>query len=528
MPLRSHIFDLNDLHTPKRVTNTNQLKDELNGAGPGDVIELDDGNYNLDNFTMKRSGTEGLPIVIRAREARNGAVIQGNSEFTLSGNWVYIEGLRFEKLCLLLKHDGRGGGKCRITRCKFVSGNRPGGVVELQDTSENRIDHCEFDDAKRRGLCLQPVNPQDDHAAVRDKRMQFNLIDHNYFHDFDFVEGNGREPMNIGRGPEDSLVPCFTTVEYNLFENVLGDEETISVKSSDNTIQFNTFKRNFQDSDDRDKRRYGQVNLRHGNRNSVLGNTLIDMALINVRGDDHRVLGNRMVTRNSNRNRLSNIRVCKGNVLNAPGSWQGGQSGKGRHPSACRCIVAGNVIDRDLEIGESGGTGSSGGGALDKPAEDTILQDNQIGGNHGKPKLGLETGTKLSGFSGPIPTAVELTAAQVGVNAPDPREPRNAATITQTLSDGDTVGPGEFEWLATISPADDSAVVQFFVDDEEVNDESSPPYGDRRNNHEEYFQWKDTARYGAGTYRMTVRNKANGLENAVTVNMITSATDANT
>lgn len=227
MPLRSHIFDLQRLKTPKRVKSTNELKDELNRANPGDVIELDDGNYNLDGFTMKRNGAEGQPIVIRAREKRNGAVLKGDSELTLSGDWVYIEGLRFDKLCLLLKHDGRGGGKCRITRCQFIGGDRQEGVVELQDTSENRIDHCEFDDAERRGLCLQPTNPKDDDEAVKDKRMQYNLIDHNYFHDFPFFDGNGREPMNIGRGPEDSLVSCFTTVEYNLFENVLGDEETI-------------------------------------------------------------------------------------------------------------------------------------------------------------------------------------------------------------------------------------------------------------------------------------------------------------
>ncbi len=109
-----------------------------------------------------------------------------------------------------------------MTRCQFVNGKRRGGVVEFQDSSENRVDHCEFENARWRGLCIQPSNPRSDDAAVKDKRMQYNLIDYNYFHDFPFSNGSGREPMNVGRGPQDSLVSCFTTVEYNLFERLGG------------------------------------------------------------------------------------------------------------------------------------------------------------------------------------------------------------------------------------------------------------------------------------------------------------------
>ncbi len=81
--------------------------------------------------------------------------------------------------------------------------------------------------------------------------------------------------------------------------------------------------------------------------------------------------------------------------------------------------MAGNEIDHNLEIGFSGGLGSSPGGPMNKPAKDTIYQENKIGG---KVRFELETGTKTSGFEGSIPEAVEVTQKQVGVDAPDPRE----------------------------------------------------------------------------------------------------------
>ncbi|PON16965.1 hypothetical protein C2W62_15675 [Candidatus Entotheonella serta] len=93
------------------------------------------------------------------------------------------------------------------------------------------------------------------------------------------------------------------------------------------------------------------------------------------------------------------------------------------------------------------------------------------------------------------------------------------APITQTLRDGDRIGPGAFEWQAMVK-ADNGAVVVFFIDGEEVNRETSAPYGDRRNNHENFFQWRDTARYGAGRHKMTVRIASTGEENSVTVNMV--------
>ncbi len=265
----------------------------------------------------------------------------------------------------------------------------------------------------------------------------------------------------------------------------------------------------------RSQKRHGQVNLRHGNRNRVIGNTLEDMLSINVRGDDHQVLGNRIVTRKSS-GKIACIRVCKGNVYNSAGSWQSGYSGQGRHPAARRCVVADNVIGRDLEIGISGGTGSSPGGPLNKAAEGTIYQDNVIRGNNGEPEFGLAKGTKKSGFKGSVPKAVELTKAEVGIGAPDPRQ----VVISQTLQDGDRIGPGEFEWLATISPEDKDATVVFLIDGKEVNREGSAPYGDRRNNHEDFLNWRDTTRYKPGRHEMTVRIESSGIENTVTVDMV--------
>ncbi len=144
MAIRSHIYDLNHLHTPIPVASDSEFKHAMNNANPGDVIALSNGSYELGDFIMTRAGNASNPIVIRAGESRNGARIRNQSKLTISGTWVYIEGLKFIDSYIRLRHDGRGGGQCRITRCQFLNGDRSEGLIDIQDSSENRIDHCEF------------------------------------------------------------------------------------------------------------------------------------------------------------------------------------------------------------------------------------------------------------------------------------------------------------------------------------------------------------------------------------------------
>src|SRR6185436_6383547 len=75
-------------------------------------------------------------------------------------------------------------------------------------------------------------------------------------------------------------------LELNLFRETAGDPETISIKSSDNVLRWNTLRSN-----------PGELVLRHGNRNQVYGNYILGEGNakaggIRVCGSDHRIFNN--------------------------------------------------------------------------------------------------------------------------------------------------------------------------------------------------------------------------------------------
>lgn len=106
-------------------------------------------------------------------------------------------------------------------------------------------------------------------------------IHHNYFSDHLFAGANGGEPIRLGVSPR-ALSSAHAVVEYNLFERTNGDPEAISVKSSDNTIRFNTIR----DSG-------GGIVLRHGNRTRVESNHIIrGLRGVRIYGNDHVIVNN--------------------------------------------------------------------------------------------------------------------------------------------------------------------------------------------------------------------------------------------
>nr|WP_308367836.1 polysaccharide lyase 6 family protein [Streptomyces sp. ISL-36] len=103
----------------------------------------------------------------------------------------------------------------------------------------------------------------------------------NHFSDRSFTGSNGGEPIRLGVSGR-ALSGADALVEYNLFERCDGDPETISVKSSDNTVRYNTI---------RDSR--GGIVLRHGNRSTVDGNYLLGGTEgVRLYGNDHLVVNN--------------------------------------------------------------------------------------------------------------------------------------------------------------------------------------------------------------------------------------------
>ncbi|CAN7437855.1 S-layer homology domain-containing protein [Paenibacillus sp. LjRoot56] len=122
----------------------------------------------------------------------------------------------------------------------------------------------------------------------KDMVSQYDVIEYNYFHDMGPRVSNGMEAIRLGLSGL-SLVPGHVTVQYNLFDGLNGEDEIVSVKSSDNTIRYNTILNSF-----------GGLVARHGHRNSFYGNFIIadgkkeGTSGFRIYGNDHQIYNNYM------------------------------------------------------------------------------------------------------------------------------------------------------------------------------------------------------------------------------------------
>src|SRR5205814_1516154 len=138
---------------------------------------------------------------------------------------------------------------CRLTRTRIEPAKDKGGAwVNMQGKTHHvRIDRNDM------GNKTVPGNMVQTGVDVPGQVVQYIRIDHNLFHDVHFGGGNGWETIRAGYS---HVAPSkgFITIEYNLFRAANGDPETISVKSSDDIVRYNTMRGT-----------NGQICLRHGN-----------------------------------------------------------------------------------------------------------------------------------------------------------------------------------------------------------------------------------------------------------------------
>lgn len=254
------------------------LQKAIDGAAPGDQIVLADGTYTVPSGGAIRvsgkHGTADAPITIVA-ESRGGVVLRGERGFVFSdSSYVTVRDFAFRQSTTL--EIPAGCTRIRLTRNDFGFTDAGSGfdwvVVRGDDV---KIDRNHFHDKTTEGIFLVVDGPGPTAMAQR------LHVFRNHFSDHSFAGDNGGESIRIGYSGR-ALSSADAVVEHNLFERCDGDPEAISVKSSDNTIRYNTV---------RDSR--GGIVLRHGNNSRVEGNYLIggDNG-VRVYGNDHLVVNN--------------------------------------------------------------------------------------------------------------------------------------------------------------------------------------------------------------------------------------------
>ncbi len=343
-----------------------ELAIALSTAEPGDYIRLADGVYTSGGpLVLRAHATPDAPVAVIAATPGRAVLLD---PVILAGTYARLEGLDLNASSEI---DGDGN---RITRCRFI--DNPVMALLIRGGRDVRVDRCEFARCRGRGISVKPSRGM---AGLR--------IDRNHFHDFVGAKGeNVHEPLQLGQGLNRAAIALGALVERNLFERVSIDSECISVKSSANTIRYNTL----LDSQSRITNRVGKHNLYHANWSERSHGILL-------RDEGHEVVNNRLIE--SERHGLM---VCAGNVGTRFKAMRL-KSGKVGQPCAKNVRLIGNAADRTM-IGFAFNNHTV-------PAEGTRLES-----HFGPIEYGIETGTVVleESFTPALPTAFRLQLEDVG------------------------------------------------------------------------------------------------------------------
>lgn len=260
------------------------------GLMPGTTLEVVDGKYTTKGQIRIENthGTAEEPVVIRAAN-RGKVVIGGKGGFWLKDcAHVVLEGFVFE-------NDANQQGVL-LEDCQHVRVTR--NVFRLNEkekprwsqhwlyiigtrSGHNRVDHNLFEKKVNKGAMFFA---RGDDATLTPT--EHDQLDHNHFRDVVYAnDSNGHETLRTGGNDLGAIGrSTHTIMEHNLLERCSGEQEIISLKSSDNIVRHNTFIDCI-----------GSICLRLGNRNEISHNVMLNPAKVTpaggvkIYGFDHHV-----------------------------------------------------------------------------------------------------------------------------------------------------------------------------------------------------------------------------------------------
>ncbi len=249
------------------VKNAAELEQANKQAKPGDIILMQNGEWNNITIALNCKGTKAQPIYVKAQTA--GAVrITGKSKLMLGGEYIIVDGLYFangyagDDAIVTFRIDKKQiANNCRLTNTVINDFNNPKRMDENYWIAfygkNNRLDNCSFYNKKNMGVLLAVI--LDDERS----RENFHSIDHNYFGFRLPLASNSGEMIRVGVSQHCEF-NSNTQIKDNFFEHCDGETEIISLKSGSNVIRNNMF-----------KECQGAVVLRHGNFNTVENNIFL-------------------------------------------------------------------------------------------------------------------------------------------------------------------------------------------------------------------------------------------------------------
>lgn len=235
------------------VANELEFIAKTKSLNPGDAIILKDGDYRDLPITIHASGTKENPIFLFA-ENPGKVNVKGESRIEVNGDYVTIANLNF--IDGFPKTDtgvvALNGNYLRFTNNRIYQYEQSGYDYKwLSLTGRfHEIDRNVFDGKSTGGSLLT--------VWRNDLTSQNHHIHKNEFKNFKESGGaNGYETMRIGTSTY-SQTDSNVLIEDNLFDNVSGEIEIISIKAGRTIVKNNTF-----------SNCVGLVTCRHG-KNSLI------------------------------------------------------------------------------------------------------------------------------------------------------------------------------------------------------------------------------------------------------------------
>ncbi|BCJ38635.1 lyase [Actinocatenispora thailandica] len=409
--------------TEVAVSDSAGLASAMAAATAGTTIVLADGDYTIGKLSGK-VGTADAPVTIRSAHPGQARITGGQLEIQDSA-YVLVRGLDWANANTLKVHASQ---HVRLTDNHFRLHTASGThwvLINGENSGHNRIDHNTFEHKTVLGNYVTVYGGQSQIS-------QYDRIDHNLFADETPQTANGGEAIRLGVSSL-SESSAHATIEDNLFTDCDGDAEIVSVKSSDNTVRYNTFRRSA-----------GVLSARRGDRNSFYGNVFLGAGKagtggIRLYGEDQRVWNNYFAGLTGS-GFTAAVQIDGGSIT--ADSDHGDPSLWAEHWQVERAVVTHNTFVDNVSNIETGAN-------YTYPPVDSVVADNLVVGSTGKlyDEVKQPTGqTYLGNIAYPTGSAtvgLELPADQIRVA--DPKLDR----------------AGEIAHLTADSPAVDAATGSF-------------------------------------------------------------------
>jgi poly(beta-D-mannuronate) lyase len=207
---------------------------------------MGNGIWTDQEITFKGAGTSTNRITLKA-ETPGRVILNGKSRLHLGGSYTGVDGLLWfhssalePNQCIvefrITPSPSTYADHASLINCAFidvgVSSSFQYNWVNVYGQN-NRVANNFFTGQKNKGVTIC--------AFLTEGTSANHLISNNYFGERPRGPTNGYEAIRLGESKRQA-VEAHITVQRNLFEGTNGEDETISVKSSNNVIKNNTFR----------------------------------------------------------------------------------------------------------------------------------------------------------------------------------------------------------------------------------------------------------------------------------------------